>query len=86
MPRKNKILAKVIWEEIVTMESTTKKEINNFIKHPWQIKSIYDLQYFICPSCDFKNQNKQDFIHHANEIHPEAVDYLKTIEDNSFLN
>ena len=71
---------------IVTMESiSTKKEMNNFINnHPWQIKSIYELQYFICPSCDFKNQNKQEFIHHASEIHPEAINYLKTtIEDNS---
>ena len=77
---------KVKCEAIVTMESiSTKKEMNNIINnHPWQIKSIYELQYFICPSCDFKNQNKQEFIHHANEIHPEAIHYLKTtIEDNS---
>ena len=46
-------------------------------QNPWTIiYSIYDLQYFNCPTCQFKNQSKQEFINHVHEIHPEAVEVL----------
>ena len=47
------------------------------------IQSIYDLQYFNCPTCVFKNSSKQEFINHAYEIHPWAVAYLDNVEDGS---
>ena len=47
---------------------TTKIEEN-----PWNIQSIYELQYFNCPTCVFKNQSKQTFINHAYEYHPDAI-------------
>ena len=53
----------------IFMPSTSARKIEN----PWTIYSIYDLQYFICPTCEFKNQSKQDFINHVYEIHPEAI-------------
>ena len=51
--------------------------------NPWNIQSIYELQYFNCPSCVFKNSLKQEFIDHAYEIHPESHDCLSKIKDNS---
>ena len=56
------------------------------IKHeqnPWSIHSIYELQYFNCPTCMFRNHSKQAFIDHAYEYHPEAVAALSNIEDGS---
>ena len=54
------------------------------MKNPWDINSIYDLQYFNCPSCDFKNSSKQELINHAHKIHPECVQFLSKINDDSF--
>ena len=54
--------------------------------NPWNITSLHDLQYFICPSCDFQNSSKQTFVCHAFASHPEAVDFLKNISDGSLDN
>ena len=43
------------------------------VENPWNIQSIYELQYFNCPNCIYKNQSKQDFINHAFENHPEVT-------------
>ena len=53
------------------------------LENPWNIQSLYELQYFNCPSCDFKNHFKQDFINHAIRIHPEQINQLKKIKDDS---
>ena len=53
------------------------------LENPWEIKSIYELQYFNCPSCSYKNESKQDFICHAFDIHPDSVDYLRNLTDGS---
>ena len=55
------------------------------MESPWNIQSIYELQYFNCPSCAFKNHFKQEFINHAFENHIESIDYLLNINDNSLL-
>ena len=52
--------------------------------NPWNIKSVYELQYFVCPSCVFKDPSKQNIINHAYEFHPESIDYLVKIKDDSF--
>ena len=52
-------------------------------EHPWNIHSIYDLQYFNCPSCPYKSNIKQEFVNHALEFHPEAEEYLRNINDGS---
>ena len=52
-------------------------------ENPWNIQSIYELQYFNCPACNYKNQFKQKFLLHANEFHPECIPYLSTIPDDS---
>ena len=52
-------------------------------ENPWNIQSLYDLQFFNCPSCDFKDYLKQDFVNHAHKFHPEAYPYLNNIKDGS---
>ena len=52
-------------------------------KNPWKVVSLYDLQYFNCPECEFKNYSKQKFVNHAYEIHPESIENLNDIQDNS---
>ena len=51
--------------------------------NPWNIQSIYELQYFNCPSCIYKNHCKQELINHAYEFHPESINYLANISDKS---
>ena len=51
--------------------------------NPWNIKSVYELQYFVCPSCVFKDPSKQNIINHAYKFHPESIDYLENINDDS---
>ena len=55
------------------------------MKNPWNIQSIFEFQFFNCPSCTFKNNSKQEFVNHAYEIHPESIDFLMNINDNSLL-
>ena len=52
-------------------------------ENPWKVGSLYEYQYFNCPSCPFKKDKKQDFINHTFHIHPESVDYLRKISDGS---
>lgn len=49
----------------------------------WNIQSLYDLQFFLCPSCTYKNNLKQEFINHVYELHPDSDQYLKNITDGS---
>ena len=53
------------------------------VESPWQIKSVYELQYFNCPSCAYKIRSKQSFICHAFDAHQESVDFLRNISDGS---
>ena len=52
-------------------------------ENPWNIHSLYDLLYFNCPSCAYKNPVKQEFIDHAYQLHPESERYLQNISDGS---
>ena len=53
------------------------------LENPWAIHSLYEFQYFLCPSCEFKHDAKQDFIYHAYECHPESINYLSNLTDGS---
>ena len=55
------------------------------MENPWIINSIYELQYFNCPSCIFKDHTKQKIINHAYEIHPESIEHLMNIDDKSLI-
>ena len=61
------------------MSSHMKEEEEN----PWNIQSLYDLQFFNCPACPSKYILKQEFIYHAHNFHPESDEYLKNITDGS---
>ena len=47
----------------------------------WKFESIYELQFFNCPACVYKNKSKQEFVDHACNIHPESATYLMNISD-----
>ena len=49
----------------------------------WKIQSLYELQYYNCPACHYKNRSNQEFINHAYETHPESIEDLKNITDVS---
>ena len=49
----------------------------------WSSKSIFNFQYFNCPSCTFKIKQKQEFVDHAFENHYDCVEFLSEIEDGS---
>ena len=51
--------------------------------NPWSIQSVYDLQYFLCPTCQFKDHSKQTFVFHAYEKHPQIVEQLRNVTDHS---
>ena len=53
------------------------------MENPWNIQSIYELQFFNCPSCIFKNHFKQELINHAYEFHPDSIEFLMNINDES---
>ena len=53
--------------------------------NPWNINSIYELQYYNCPSCIFKNNSKQGIINHAYSCHPESIKFLSDINDGSLV-
>ena len=54
-----------------------------FTTNPWDVKTVYNFQYFNCPECMFKVKEKQDFINHAFQSHPDSVEYLNSIKDGS---
>ena len=62
-------------------EKDVQKDLQS--ENPWNINSIYEFQYFNCPTCEFKNNSKQVFIDHAFNDHKEAIEYLKNIDDGS---
>ena len=47
----------------------------------WKFQSIYELQFFNCPACDYKDKSKQEFVDHACNLHPESVTNLMNISD-----
>ena len=53
------------------------------LEDPWKVQSLFEFQYFNCPSCEYKDYVIQDFIYHAFENHPESIEYLSNITDGS---
>ena len=50
-------------------------------QNPWNIKSLNDLQFFNCPSCEFKVKLEQDLVNHAFDHHfMESSYYLRNIQ------
>ena len=55
----------------------------SIFKEPWDIQSIYELNYFCCATCTFRDRSKQKLVNHAVAKHPDAVGYLMLIQDGS---
>ena len=53
------------------------------LPNPWDVKSLFQFQYFNCPECLFKVHEKQTFVDHAFDSHPESVKFLNILEDES---
>ena len=52
--------------------------------NPWSVTSLYEFQYFNCPSCPlFKVVSKQEFVYHAFNTHPKSIEDLEKISDGS---
>ena len=51
--------------------------------NPWEIQSIYDLQFFNCPACVYKDVSKESFVCHAYENHSDSTTFLANIKDGS---
>ena len=51
----------------------------------WNVKSLYELQYFFCPdkNCYYKNKSKHEFVDHIVDNHPEYLILQKSISDES---
>ena len=53
---------------MMAYESESIKIVQNVkveIINPWMASSIFEFQFFCCPECDEKSQDKQDFVNHA---------------------
>ena len=48
--------------------------------NPWEVSSLFDFNYFCCPECDNKSQNRQDFINHASNNHPWVSQFLSLVQ------
>ena len=51
--------------------------------NPWNVQSLYELQFFNCPSCEFKIHSKQQFVDHAYKSHPDSINIMLNINDES---
>ena len=56
------------------------------IENPWNVKSLYEFQYFNCPTCPYKNFSKQDFVNHAFDAHPKSKYYFMKISNHNSFN
>jgi hypothetical protein len=50
---------------------------------PWSVTSIFEFQFYCCPECDTKYQQKQNFVNHAYSNHPKAFEHMSAIHDES---
>ena len=46
--------------------------------NPWNVPNVTEFLYFCCPECDlnFRQENKNSFLQHANQHHPKSHEYL----------
>ena len=51
-------------------------------ENPWDVETLYEFQYFNCPTCSYINTSKQNFVIHAYDMHPESQNYFKKISDH----
>ena len=75
----SRLILKIFYYRKLTMEmKITKQDMN-----PWDVSSIFNFTYYCCPECDWKDQNKQNFVNHAFTYHTSVsqgfnTDFLDT--------
>ena len=71
-------------EEIADMYKSDSTTSNNVkVENPWDVESFYEFRYYNCPSCSNRYTFLQDFVNHAYDAHPESINYLRKISDES---
>ena len=51
--------------------------------NPWIVESIYEFQFYNCPTCSYKHYSKQEFVNHSFNTHLDSVNELQNISDGS---
>ena len=59
---------------------------NSIVESLWDAASFDEFRHFNCPSCPKHYTFLQDFVNHAYETHPESINYLRKIYDESIHN
>ena len=49
--------------------------------NPWCHRQLSDFLFYLCPECDFKDQNQQNFIEHASNFHPLSKEIFEIKEN-----
>ena len=62
-------------------QKTDQNYCNNYNVSPWDVESLYEFQYFNCPTCPYKHHSAQDFVDHAFNSHPESKNYPDSFSD-----
>ena len=52
------------------------------VTSPWDVESLYEFQYFNCPTCPYKHKSAQDFVDHAFNTHQESKNHFMNISNH----
>ena len=55
---------------------------HNIVTSPWDVESLYEFQYFNCPTCPYKHKSAQDFVDHAINTHQESKNHFMNISNH----
>ena len=55
---------------------------HNIVTSPWDVESLYEFQYFNCPTCPYKHKSAQDFVDHAFNTHQESKNHFMNISNH----
>ena len=58
-------------------------DIDIKMTNPWSCRSLYDFSYFCCPECETRWRDRQEFVTHAFNHHPQSMMHLQNIKDGS---
>merc|ERR1712062_459710 len=67
--------------DMYKFDGTTRNNVK--VENPWDVESFYEFRYYNCPSCSNRYTFLQDFVNHAYDAHPESINYLRKISDES---
>ena len=55
---------------------------HNNVTSPWDVESLYEFQYFNCPTCPYKHHSAEDFVDHAFNTHQESKNHFINISNH----